>query len=90
METLNLMGEDFTKTKCFPNDELYLADLYTLQHYVKKAPREATTLLLGHNPGIEILVSSLSGQYHSMKEAYAALFETSTNGWILENILTPL
>ena len=50
METLNRMGEDFTKAKCFPNDELYLADLYTLQHCVNKAPLEATTLLLGHNP----------------------------------------
>ena len=90
METLNLMGEDFTKAKIFPNDELYLADLYTLQDCVNKAPLEATTLLLGHNPGIEIMVSSLSGQYHSMEEAYAALFEKSTDGWILENILTPL
>ena len=50
METLNLMGEDFTKATFFPNDELYLADLYTLQDCVNKAPLEATTLLLGHNP----------------------------------------
>ena len=90
METLNLMGEDFAKAKIFPNDELYLADLYTLQHCVNKAPLEATTLLLGHNPGIEILVSSLSGQYNPMEEAYAALFEKSTDGWMLEEILTPV
>ena len=84
------MGEDFAKAKIFPNDELYLADLYTLQDCVNKAPLEATTLLLGHNPGIEIMVSSLSGQYHSMEEAYAALFEKSTDGWMLKEILTPV
>ncbi|DAC14288.1 MAG TPA: histidine phosphatase family protein [Candidatus Poseidoniales archaeon] len=89
METLNLMGEEFIKTKCVTNSELYLADLYTLEDCVNKAPDDATTLLLGHNPGIEILVSSLSGQYRIMKEAYTALFKKSTENWMLEYILTP-
>ena len=31
METLNLMGEEFIKTKCVTDSELYLADLYTLE-----------------------------------------------------------
>ena len=89
METLNLMGEEFIKTKCVTDSELYLADLYTLEDCVNKAPDDATTLLLGHNPGIEILVSSLSGQYRIMKEAYTALFKKSTENWMLEDILTP-
>jgi len=89
METLNLMGEEFIKTKCVTDSELYLADLYTLEDCVNKAPDDATTLLLGHNPGIEILVSSLSGQYRIMKEAYTALFKKSTENWMLEYILTP-
>ena len=48
METLNLMGEDFTKAKIFPNDELYfgsrkclltiiMGHVYTLQDCVNKA-----------------------------------------------------
>ena len=89
METLNLMGEEFIKTKCVTGPELYLADSYTLEDCVNKAPDDATTLLLGHNPGIEILVSSLSGQYRIMKEAYTALFKKSTENWMLEYILTP-
>ena len=89
METLNLMGEEFIKTKCVTDSELYLADLYALEDCVNKAPDDATTLLLGHNPGIEILVSSLSGQYRIMKEAYTALFKKSTENWMLEDILTP-
>ena len=90
METLNLMGEEFIKTKCVTDSELYLADLYTLEDCVNKAPDDVTTLLLAHNPGIEILVSSLSGQYRIMKEAYTALFKKSTENWMLEDILTPM
>jgi phosphohistidine phosphatase len=43
-------------------DELYLAHASTLLEYVKTAPGSQVSLVLGHNPGMELLVGKFYSQ----------------------------
>ena len=67
--------------------EIYDADLETLLRVIKKISTNQTTLVLGHNPGCELLVLDLSGEFHSMPPATCALFLQEKDGWKLETIL---
>ena len=48
---------------------------------------DQTTLILGHNPGCELLVATLSGQFHQMPPATCALFSKEGESWNLEKVL---
>jgi len=63
-------------------DELYLADggVY-LDMAGGLAEDVACVLLIGHNPGIEELVSRLAGREETMPTAAAAHFEASCAEW---------
>ena len=67
----------------FTNNQAFIISLIYIVLYIKYE--------IYHNSiMIHIsLVSSLSGQYRIMKEAYTALFKKSTENWMLEYILTP-
>jgi phosphohistidine phosphatase SixA len=67
--------------------EIYRANLNTLMLIIEQIQDGATTLILGHNPGCEMLVANLSGEFHSMPPATCALFTQGENGWILETVL---
>ena len=41
----------------------------------------STVLCIGHNPGIEMLISSLAGQRLSVPPATAGIFEIATEDW---------
>ena len=49
--------------------EVYGASLETLLTIVDGIEVDNTTLVLGHNPGCEMLVATLSGEYHRMPPA---------------------
>ena len=67
--------------------EIYRADLETLLQIIGKISTDQTTLVLGHNPGCELLVANLSGEFHSMPPATCALFLLEEDGWNLETVL---
>lgn len=67
--------------------EIYHADIETLLQIIGKIPADQTTLVLGHNPGCELLVANLSGEFHSMPPATCALFLQDEGGWKLETVL---
>ena len=67
--------------------EIYRASLETLMLIIKELPLEQTTLILGHNPGCELLVAALSGEFHEMPPATCVLFTREDDGWNLSAIL---
>lgn len=80
--------------------QLYLADpAVVVDALFELGPDTRTLLLLGHNPGWEQLVSSLSGEGVEMPTASAALLElsgerpwwqaASTGGWRLVELIRP-
>jgi len=58
----------------------------TLQEWSDRAD---TILILAHNPGIENFVMQLTGRYHKMPTAAAALFYSRDGEWQLQEILRP-
>jgi len=42
---------------------------------------ESDVLLIGHNPGLEMLVQQLAGEYHRMPTAAIAAFQMDTTDW---------
>ena len=67
--------------------EIYRAGLETLTSLIKDIPLEKTTLILGHNPGCELLVAALSGEFHEMPPATCVLFTQEDKRWNLNTIL---
>ena len=67
--------------------EIYGASLETLLPIAEEIETDKTTLLLGHNPGCEMLVASLSGEFHRMPPATCALFTKDGLNWNLEKVL---
>ena len=67
--------------------EIYCASLETLRAMVGEIEPNQTTLILGHNPGCELLVATLSGDFHQMPPATCALFIHEDGEWNLEAIL---
>jgi len=67
--------------------EIYGASLETLLLIAEGIETDNTTLLLGHNPGCEMLVATLSGEFHRMPPATCALFTKDGGNWDLERVL---
>ncbi len=67
--------------------EVYGASLETLLTIVDGIEVDNTTLVLGHNPGCEMLVATLSGEYHRMPPATCAMFSKDGPNWNLEKVL---
>jgi len=67
--------------------EIYRANLETLMQIIEQIQEERTTLVLGHNPGCELLVANLCGEFHPMPPATCVLFTKGENGWIFETVL---
>ena len=67
--------------------EIYGASLETLLPIAEEIETDKTTLLLGHNPGCEMLVATLSGEFHRMPPATCALFTKDGPNWNLERVL---
>ena len=67
--------------------EIYCATLDTLIPITEEILENQTTLILGHNPGCELLVATLSGEFNRMPPATCVLFTKEGKGWNLENVL---
>ena len=82
-ETFSLMMEVQSEIR----PEIYLADLEILLPIATGIEEDKTTLILGHNPGCEMLVSTLCGVYHPIPPATCALFTKNDPNWNLESVL---
>jgi phosphohistidine phosphatase SixA len=51
--------------------------------------QEGTTMILGHNPGLEILVNHLSGEWHTMPTATVVLLVESRGKWAVQEVIRP-
>ena len=63
-------------------DELYLAPAHTyIQHLSLLPDNIPTAMVIGHNPGMEELVSQLSGEYRSMPTCALAVITLDVDVW---------
>jgi len=88
-QTLEGMSQFFEDVVSHVRPGVYHASLHDLMHELQDAPQEGTTMILGHNPGSEILVNHLSGEWHTMPTAAAALLVESEGSWIIEDVIRP-
>ena len=68
-------------------EDIYRASLDTLLPIVEGIEEGKTTLILGHNPGCEMLIATLSGEFHRVPPATCALFTKAGEHWNLESVL---
>jgi phosphohistidine phosphatase len=88
-ETLSLMDMDADKVKIEIKPSIYHAPLEELIILLGHIENNETTMFLGHNPGSELLINHLIGEWHRMPTASAALLVKKNKSWKLENILRP-
>jgi phosphohistidine phosphatase len=88
-ETLSLMDRDEGKVEIEVKPSIYHASLEELIIQLGLIENNKTTMILGHNPGSELLINHLIGEWHPMPTASAALLVKGHKYWKLENILRP-
>ena len=88
-ETLEGMMHRFGDVPTKVRSGIYHAGVHDLMLELQDMLDEGTTMILGHNPGSEMLINHLSGQWHVMPTAAAALLFDSDDGWAVEQVLRP-
>lgn len=89
IQTRNSLGPDFSDLTESIMTELYLAPLHVMLSLVERLSDDSTTMIIGHNPGCEMLLESLTGNLQSMPTASAALISEGRNSWNLIDFLRP-
>ncbi|MDP6661499.1 MAG: histidine phosphatase family protein [Candidatus Thalassarchaeaceae archaeon] len=88
-ETLEGMSRQFGDVTTEVRPGIYHAGVHDLMLELQDMLEEGTTMILGHNPGSEMLVNHLSGQWHVMPTAAAVMLVASADGWTVEEVLRP-
>ena len=89
LETLEGMTPHIEGARTDIRPEIYHAGISTLLIQLEDMPDEGTTMILGHNPGSEVLINHLTGEWYAMPPAAAALFTESGGDWSIEDIIRP-
>ena len=89
LETLEGMAPRIGGAKTDIRPEIYHAGISTLLIQLEDMLGEGTTMILGHNPGSEVLINHLTGEWREMPPAAAALLAESEGGWSIEGIIRP-
>ena len=89
LETLEGMAPRIGGAKTDIRPEIYHAGISTLLIQLEDMLGEGTTMILGHNPGSEMLINHLTGEWREMPPAAAALLAESGGGWSIEGIIRP-
>jgi phosphohistidine phosphatase len=82
--TAQLMAEEFNEFvgKIQLADELYLAKPDAYLKCLYRVPDQfKIAMVVGHNPGLEVLVEDLSAEFHAMPTAAVAHFELDISEW---------
>ena len=88
-QTLEGMSHRFGSIQSEVRPGIYHASLHDLLIEIDDIVENGTTMILGHNPGSEMLINHLSGEWHTMPTAAAALLVESTGIWIVEDVIRP-
>jgi len=89
LQTLSGMTNRFEGVQSEIRTEIYHATVNDLLLVLEDMAQEGTTMVLGHNPGSEILVNHLSGEWHVMPTAAAVLLVESTGQWKVQEVIRP-
>ena len=89
LETLKEMVQHMESVRTEIRPEIYNAGISTLLTQLEVILGEGTTMILGHNPGSEVLINHLTGEWHTMPPAAAALLSESGGDWLIEGIIRP-
>ena len=89
LQTLSGMSHRFGESRSEIRSEIYHATVNDLMLVLEDMDKEGTTMVLGHNPGSEILVNHLSGEWHVMPTATAVLLVESGMKWKVQEVIRP-
>ena len=89
LQTLEGMSQRMGKTPLEVRPEIYHATVIDLMVELEDMLNAGTTMILGHNPGSELLVNHLSGEWHTMPTATAVLLLHSGPSWSVEDVIRP-
>ena len=89
LQTLSEMSHRFGESRSETRSEIYHATVNDLLLVLEDMDKEGTTMVLGHNPGSEILVNHLSGEWHAMPTATAVLLVESGVKWKVQEVIRP-
>ena len=89
LQTLSGMSHRFGGIQSETRSEIYHATVNDLLLVLEGMDKEGTTMVLGHNPGSEILVNHLSGEWHVMPTATAVLLVESGVKWKVQDVIRP-
>ena len=89
LQTLEGMSHRMGKAPFEVRSGIYHATVSDLMEELEDALDNGTTMIIGHNPGSEILVNHLSGEWHTMPTATAVLLLHSGSSWSVEAVIRP-
>ena len=89
LQTLEGMSHRMGKTPFAVRSGIYHATVIDLMEELEDMLDNGTTMIIGHNPGSEILVNHLSGEWHTMPTATAVLLLHSGSSWSVEAVIRP-
>ena len=89
LQTLEGMSHRMGKTPFEVRSGIYHATVIDLMEELEDMLDNGTTMIIGHNPGSEILVNHLSGEWHTMPTATAVLVLHSGSSWAVEAVIRP-
>ena len=89
LQTLEGMSQRMGKTPFEVRSGIYHATVIDLMEELEDMLDNGTTMIIGHNPGSEILVNHLSGEWHTMPTATAVLLLHSGSSWSVEAVIRP-
>jgi len=70
-------------------NNLYLASANTLLECMDETAEGETMLIISHNPGTELVMYEVTGEYHSMPTTACALLIGHENTWHCQQVLRP-
>ena len=89
MQTLENLGQHFSEIQKFIKSELYHAPLQTLLSIVESIDEGRTEMIIGHNPGCEMLLEFMTGDLEIMPTCSVSLISEKDGKWSLEEIIRP-
>ena len=89
LQTLEGMSHRMGKAPFEVRSGIYHATVIDLMEELEDMLDNGTTMIIGHNPGSEILVNHLSGEWHTMPTATAVLLLHSGSSWSVETVIRP-
>ena len=89
LQTLEGMSHRMGKIPFQVRSGIYHATVIDLMEELEDMLDNGTTMIIGHNPGSEILVNHLSGEWHTMPTATAVLLLHSGSSWSVEAVIRP-